>query len=134
MITTRGHRPSAAHTVTATPYPQSGAGGTAGTPLTIQFHGGEQAGNQPPDVDAGPDQALLWPSNSTVLIGTATDTDGTVVEVDWTQESGPGMATLAGTSTTTLAVSDLGLGSYLFRLTATDEDGDSALSTKPPST
>jgi PKD repeat protein len=79
----------------------------------------------PPVVDAGADQQLVLPENSAVLPGSATDPDGgAIVTYLWTQESGPATATLSGADTPTLTVSDLVEGVYVFRLTATDDEGE----------
>ncbi|SFR48349.1 PKD repeat-containing protein [Robiginitalea myxolifaciens] len=83
-------------------------------------------GALPPIVDAGPDQQITLPTSTIVLNGSATDTDGTVVSVVWTQEAGPSTATLTDANTTSLTASDLVAGSYTFRLTATDDDGFTA--------
>jgi gliding motility-associated-like protein len=46
----------------------------------------------------------------------------------WTQEVGPTTALLAGVNTTTLAVQNLSAGTYIMRLSATDNEGASAFS------
>ncbi|MGI9551831.1 MAG: malectin domain-containing carbohydrate-binding protein [Aurantibacter sp.] len=79
---------------------------------------------RPPNVDAGADQAIELPVNSVDLSGTANDPDGGSLTYQWTQESGPGMATLAGDTTLDLAVSDLVAGDYVFRLTVTDDENE----------
>ncbi len=82
--------------------------------------------NQLPVVDAGTNSSITLPSNTTSFIGTATDSDGSIQSVLWTQVSGPNTATLSGQSTTTLNVSGLIEGTYTFRLTATDNNNASA--------
>nr|WP_304494619.1 tandem-95 repeat protein [Chryseolinea lacunae] len=84
--------------------------------------------NQPPVVDAGPSQVVSLPATATTLNGTATDTDGTVTAVKWTQLQGPNTATLANSTSLTLTVSNLVIGTYVFRLTATDNNSASAFS------
>lgn len=81
--------------------------------------------NIPPGVNAGPDQSLTLPSTSVSLTGSATDADGVVSSLLWTQVSGP-TATLAGTTTLTLSVAGLSVGTSVFRLTATDDAGASS--------
>jgi len=81
--------------------------------------------NQAPSADAGLDITLVTPSNSTVLNGNATDPDGTIQSVQWTKEAGPA-ATLSGENTVNLTLNDLVVGTYTFRLTATDDDGATA--------
>jgi PKD repeat protein len=98
---------------------------------------------EPPIVDAGEDLQITLPTNSVVLTGTASDPDGgEIVTFLWTQESGPGTATLSGADTATLSASDLEEGVYVFRLTATDDDDETgfdevsvtvnAAATEPP--
>ncbi|MET1260972.1 PKD domain-containing protein [Flagellimonas sp. DF-77] len=81
--------------------------------------------NRIPIADAGNDITMTLPSNSAVLNGNGTDPDGgAIVSYAWTQESGPSVATLGGADTATLNASDLVMGSYVFRLTITDDEGD----------
>lgn len=79
--------------------------------------------NMPPIADAGPDRSVSLPENSLILHGTAIDLDGSVHSYNWTQLSGP-PASLAGTATPDLAVSGLSIGTYGFKFTVTDDDGD----------
>ncbi len=80
-------------------------------------------GNDAPVVDAGGDQNVL-PGTAT-LNGSATDPDGgDIASYAWTQQSGPNTATLAGDTTADLTASDLVIGSYVFRLTATDDENE----------
>jgi len=72
-----------------------------------------------PTVNAGADKVLQLPANSTTIAGSATDLDGTIASYAWSKVSGPA-ATLANASTASLSVSALVTGSYVFRLTATD--------------
>ncbi|MFC6223003.1 lamin tail domain-containing protein [Hymenobacter artigasi] len=75
--------------------------------------------NAPPVANAGPNQTITLPTNSVVLSGSGTD-DGTITAYAWTQLSGPNTATLSGAATATLTASGLAAGSYVFRLTVTD--------------
>ncbi|MEP3209519.1 MAG: malectin domain-containing carbohydrate-binding protein [Maribacter sp.] len=81
---------------------------------------------RPPDVNAGPDQNITLPINMAVLNGTATDPDGGMLTYQWTQESGPSTATLTGADTADLTASDLIEGEYVFRLSVTDDEGETA--------
>ncbi len=81
--------------------------------------------NQAPVVNAGTDKNITLPTNSISVTGTATDADGTIASYNWTKQSG-GVATLAGATTPTLNLSGLVAGTYLFRLTVTDNSGATA--------
>ncbi|MFD1144614.1 lamin tail domain-containing protein [Larkinella insperata] len=77
--------------------------------------------NQPPIANAGADQTIVLPTSSVVLSGnSSTDPDGTIVSYRWTQQNGPSQASLTGAETQSLTASGLGAGSYVFRLTVTD--------------
>ncbi|MBX2898329.1 MAG: tandem-95 repeat protein [Cyclobacteriaceae bacterium] len=80
------------------------------------------AANNPPVANAGPNITITLPVNTTVLNGSGTDSDGTVTGYLWEKVSGP-TATLAGTTTAILSLSNLVVGSYVFRLTVTDNNG-----------
>ncbi|MFS4448772.1 PKD domain-containing protein [Maribacter sp. 2307UL18-2] len=76
-----------------------------------------------PIVDAGTDQTIALPTNSVTINGTATDPDGgAIVSYQWTQVSGPSVATLTGDMSADLVASNLVEGAYIFRLTATDDE------------
>ncbi len=83
--------------------------------------------NQPPLVDAGPDQTITL-FNQLNLSAVVTD-DGwprnSSLTVHWSQVSGPGMATIAPTDSAIATVSFSAAGTYVLRLTA----GDSQLTT-----
>lgn len=79
-------------------------------------------GNQPPLVDAGPNSVITLPENQISITGSATDPDGTVTATLWTQIVGPNTATLTNPGSLILAASDMIAGTYVFRLTATDDE------------
>jgi gliding motility-associated-like protein len=81
--------------------------------------------NLPPTVDAGENQKLVLPLNTISLTAVASDPDGTISTYLWTKLSGPS-ATLTDENTSILTISDLLLGDYVFRVTATDDDGSSS--------
>ena len=79
--------------------------------------------NQPPVVDAGPDQTITLPDNAT-LDGTVTD-DGLphppgVVSTTWSQVDGPGAVGFGDASAVDTTVSFSAAGTYVLRLTADD--------------
>ena len=73
--------------------------------------------NTPPVVNAGSDLTITLPSNNVVFNPVYSDVDGTVASVQLTKVSG-GTANITG-----LNVTGLVAGSYVFRLTVTDDDG-----------
>ena len=82
------------------------------------------AANIPPVAEAGPNQTISLPTNSVSLDGTAsTDADGTIASYVWTQVSGPSTAIITNGTTATPTVSSLVAGSYMFKLTVTDNSG-----------
>ncbi|MEQ9415331.1 MAG: tandem-95 repeat protein, partial [Cyclobacteriaceae bacterium] len=78
--------------------------------------------NNAPTSNAGADKSITLPTNSIVLSGSGLDSDGTISTYSWTKVSGP-TATLSGSNTATLTVNSMLAGSYLFRLTVTDNQG-----------
>jgi beta-glucosidase len=79
--------------------------------------------NAAPVANAGADKSITLPTNSVVINGTGTDSDGTISSYAWTQVSGPSTATFSGNITANLTASALVAGSYVFRLTVTDNSG-----------
>lgn len=79
--------------------------------------------NSEPVVDAGDDQQLLLPNTSTTITGVAYDPDGGIVQYLWEQLAGPEQATLLNIDEAQLSVNDLIDGTYNFRLTVTDDEG-----------
>jgi gliding motility-associated-like protein len=81
--------------------------------------------NQNPVANAGTDKILTLPTSSLNLVGSGSDPDGSIASYLWTKVSGPA-ATLAGTTTASLSLSSLVQGTYVFRLTVTDNVGATA--------
>jgi hypothetical protein len=80
--------------------------------------------NQPPVANAGADITITLPISNTTLNGSnSTDPDGTISTYRWTQVSGPSTATIASNASATTGVSSLIAGTYVFRLTVTDDKG-----------
>lgn len=81
--------------------------------------------NLPPLVSAGTDRTfhLPLPTTGVILNGTATDSDGSIASVQWEQVSGPNQAQLTNANTLSLTVRQVVRGTYVFRLTATDNQG-----------
>ncbi|MCG7859500.1 PKD domain-containing protein, partial [Flavihumibacter sediminis] len=79
--------------------------------------------NAAPTANAGSNRSITLPTNSTSLSGSGADTDGTITSYRWSQVSGPNTATIATTTAASTGVSNLIEGTYVFRLTVTDNDG-----------
>lgn len=84
--------------------------------------------NQLPVVNAGSAQTITLPANSVSLTGTATDADGTISSYAWSFVSGNTGYTISSPSTAATIITGLTAGTYVFKLTATDNDGGSASS------
>ncbi|WP_026812697.1 PKD domain-containing protein [Arenibacter certesii] len=107
--------------------------GTDDVSLVVQ-----PAGGAAPIANAGADKTITLPTNSTTFIGTGSDPDGGTVSYFWTKISGP-TAVLSGTATASLTAGSLVEGSYVFRLTVTDDENDTSfdevgLTVLPPTT
>ncbi len=81
--------------------------------------------NKVPAVNAGTDRTLKLPVNHVQLNGTARDEDGKIVHHQWSKVSG-NQASLQGTESPNLTVTDMTAGTYVFRLTVRDDKGASA--------
>jgi hypothetical protein len=81
-----------------------------------------------PVSNAGPDNSYSLPSPSITLNGSATDCDGTVTGLVWSQVSGPNSATIVPLSNSLSSISSsvtgVIAGTYTFRLTSTDNTGN----------
>lgn len=80
-------------------------------------------GASAPVVNAGIDQYITQPTSSVTLIGSATDTDGTISSYLWSKESGPSATITSPTNSTTTITGMSSTGTYVFKLTATDNSG-----------
>jgi F5/8 type C domain/PKD domain len=83
------------------------------------------ATNVPPIANAGVDQTITLPVNSIAPVGSGTDPDGTISTYTWTQLSGS-PASVAKANSATLNLTNLTVGTYVFRLTVTDNSGATA--------
>lgn len=96
-------------------------GATGSDDVTVTVKQG-QADNILPVANAGPDRALTLPDNRTYLQGSGEDEDGSIVTYQWIQVSGQ-PASLNGTNARSATVTNLKQGSYVFRLTVSDDRG-----------
>jgi hypothetical protein len=71
-------------------------------------------------------RALRFPTSSITLNGSGTDPDGTIASYQWSQVTGPSQATLTNATSASLTASALIQGTYVFRLTVTDNGNATA--------
>ena len=76
-------------------------------------------GNISPSANAGTDQTITLPTSSVTLSGSGTDIDGSITAYAWTKISGTG-GTIVSPSSASTSVTGLTAGTYVFRLTVTD--------------
>lgn len=99
------------------------SGATDTDDITVTVNAAPPPPNQPPFANAGNNITITLPVNSTTLAGSGTDADGTVVSYAWARMSGPTTFTLANANAATTALTNLVQGTYVFRLTVTDNNG-----------
>ena len=86
-----------------------------------------QSSNQLPVANAGLNQSIMLPINSTQLSGTGTDADGTITGYTWSQLSGPTTASFSSTTISNPTVRGLIAGNYVFGLVVADNLGANSL-------
>ena len=96
----------------------SGATGTDDVNVTVNA-----AANQAPTANAGNNIVLTLPTNSTTLTGSGADADGTITSYAWSRVSGPTTFTLGTANAASTTLTGLIQGTYVFRLTVTDNSG-----------
>jgi CubicO group peptidase (beta-lactamase class C family) len=82
----------------------------------------QASANMPPEVSAGSDQTISWPSNSVQLTGSAQDDglpDGTL-STTWTRVSGPSTVSFSHANSLQTLATFSAAGTYVLRLTAGD--------------
>ena len=88
------------------------------------------AANQAPVANAGVNRSVTLPANQLVLSGTGTDADGTVVAYHWRQISGPKIAAFSSFDVAAPTISSLVVGSYVFSLVVTDDQGATSVASQ----
>jgi hypothetical protein len=102
-------------------------GAIATDDVTVVVNNTGTPANRPPVADAGADKNITLPTASVTLNGSASyDPDGTIARYSWTKISGPSQFLFASASSPITVVSNLAAGTYVFRLTVTDDKGASA--------
>jgi hypothetical protein len=87
----------------------------------IETTGGGTPTDNPPVANAGNDQIITLPTNTTTLDGSASTDDHLIVSYSWARISGPNTPTITGSTTATPQLSGLVEGTYVYRLTVTDD-------------
>ena len=96
----------------------------------VSYSGCSSSSSTPPTVSAGTAQSITLPASTVTLTGTATGNGGaTIGSSTWTQVSGPNTATITTASALSTAVTGLVAGSYVFQLSATDNNSQTSTST-----
>ena len=90
---------------------------------TMQVTVNAAAGNIAPVANAGIDQNITLPTNTVILSGSGTDTDGTITAYTWVKISGPASGTITNPTTAATSVTALVAGIYRFELRVTDNNG-----------
>ncbi|MEP7251182.1 MAG: T9SS type A sorting domain-containing protein, partial [Ginsengibacter sp.] len=85
--------------------------------------------NAAPMANAGGDQTITLPKDSTVLRGDGMDADGVIKNVSWTQISGPSNSTISVADSADTKVTNLVGGTYEFAFSVTDNSGAEATDT-----
>jgi len=100
------------------------AGATASDEVQVIVN---RPANQLPVARAGNDITISLPVNQVQLDGSASyDPDGTITTFTWTKISGPADATIEAPAAFLTRINRLAQGTYIFRLTVTDNSGANA--------
>src|SRR5215218_1137416 len=94
--------------------------------LIADAHPNRYAPTGVPVVNAGADTTISLPATTVSLTGSTSDANGTIVNYSWTKVSGPDAATISQPDAAITTVTNLVLGTYVFRLTVTDNAGGTA--------
>jgi hypothetical protein len=86
------------------------------------------SGNKPPVVSAGTAITLSLPQNSTVMAPNGYDPDGYIAKCEWSKVSGPNQISANDVYSAFPTVSNMVAGTYVLRLTVTDNQGATASS------
>lgn len=90
----------------------------------LSFKNRKNNGNEVPRANAGSDQTKTLSSSLKVtLSGTGSDADGSIKKYRWTKIAGPS-ATLTNPDSKKATISSLKKGTYVYRLTVTDNSGN----------
>lgn len=101
------------------------AGATNSANVSVTVNQATAPSNQPPVAVAGSNQSLTLPTNTTMLYGSGSydPGGGSITNYVWTQESGPSNSTIEAVSSTNVQVKNMIAGTYVYKLTVTDNQG-----------
>lgn len=102
------------------------AGANATDDVTVTVNPAVAPPNQPPVANAGNNIIITLPVNTTTLNGSGTDPNGTIRSYAWSRVSGPAIYTFANANAASTGLTGLVQGTYVFRLTITDNAGANA--------
>ncbi|HEU4471297.1 MAG TPA: T9SS type A sorting domain-containing protein [Flavisolibacter sp.] len=94
--------------------------------VQVTVHAAPPPPNQPPVANAGANRTIVLPNNTVNLLGSGTDSDGTIQSYLWEKLTGPASYVIVSPNQPQTIITGLTEGSYTFRLTVTDDDGASA--------
>ncbi|MBC7849309.1 MAG: T9SS type A sorting domain-containing protein [Chitinophagaceae bacterium] len=104
-------------------------GATSSDAVQIAVNNGGGS-NIAPVANAGSSFSITLPTNSASLNGNGSyDSDGSITSFNWSKVGGPTQFTIANSSSASTAISNLAQGTYLFRLSITDNAGGTAADT-----
>jgi hypothetical protein len=98
-------------------------GATGKDTVVITVNAAPPPPNQCPEVNAGEDKIIIFPTNAVNLLGTASDVDGSIVTYNWTKISGPSQFRIILPTQVQTVINNLELGFYQFELRVTDNKG-----------
>lgn len=99
------------------------AGATNAANVTVTVNASAAPSNTPPVAVTSGNKTLTLPTNSTLLLGSGSyDQGGYITNYAWTQESGPNTASLTAMNSN-VDVKNMVAGTYVFKLTVTDNGG-----------
>jgi hypothetical protein len=102
-------------------------GATATDDVNVIVNNANTPSNQPPVANAGADVSITLPANSVTLNGSSSyDPDGSISKYAWSKVSGPTQYLIGSTGSAVTIMSNLVAGTYVFRLTVTDNQGATA--------
>ena len=102
-------------------------GASADDDVNVIVNNNNVPANQPPVANAGTDVSIVLPTNSVTLNGTGSkDSDGYIAKYAWSKVSGPAQFMISSPSSSITIINNLIAGTYVFRLTVTDNSGATA--------